>query len=67
VPWCQILVDDPAQRDERTFKRLVRALPVAGDLIDLGEETVIVTRVSLSSPGNVTVGSPVASVHCRAQ
>jgi hypothetical protein len=43
------LIDDPAQRDERTFKRLVRALPVAGDLIDLDEETVIVTRVSLSS------------------
>ncbi len=67
MPWCQILIDDPAQRDERTFKRLVRALPVAGDLIDLDEETVIVTRVSLSSPRNVTVGLPVALVHCRLQ
>jgi hypothetical protein len=67
VPWCQILIDDPAQRDERTFKRLVRALPVAGDLIDLDEETVIVTRVSLSSPRSVTVGSPVALVYCRPQ
>jgi len=67
VPWCQILIDDPAQRDERTFKRLVRALPLAGDVIDLGEETVIVTRVLLSSPRNVTVGRPVASVHCRVQ
>jgi len=67
VPWCQILIDDPAQRDERTFKRLVRALPVAGDLIDLDEEKVIVTRVSLSSPRNVTVGNPVALVYCRPQ
>jgi hypothetical protein len=66
VPWCQILIDDPAQRDERTFKRLVRALPVAGDLIDLDEETVIVTHVSLSSP-NVTVGLPVALFYCRLQ
>jgi hypothetical protein len=45
----------------------VRALPVAGDLIDLDEETVIVTRVSLSSPRNVTVGLPVALVYCRLQ
>jgi hypothetical protein len=67
VPWCQILIDDPAQRDERTFRRLVRVLPVAVDLIDPGEKTVIVTRVSLSSPRNVTVGRPVASVHCRVQ
>ena len=67
MPWCQILIDDPAQRDERTFKRLVRALPVAGDLIDLDEETVIVTRVSVSSPRNVTVGLPVALVYCRLQ
>ena len=67
MPWCQILIDDPAQRDERTFKRLVRALPVAGDLIDLDEETVIVTRVSLSSPRNVTAGLPVALVYCRLQ
>jgi hypothetical protein len=66
-PWCQILIDDPAQRDERTFKRLVLALPVAGDVIDLGKERVVVTRVSLSSPSAVRVGLPVASVHCRAQ
>ena len=40
---------------------------VPADLIDLDEEKVIVTRVSLSSPRNVTVGNPVALVYCRPQ
>ena len=66
MPWCQILIDDPARRDERTFKRLMRNLPVAGDLIDVDEEKVVVTSVSLvpprTPPESVTV-----LVYCRQQ
>ena len=61
------MLDDPGQSDERMYKRLVRALPVAGDLMDLDEETVVVTRVALTSPKNVMAGRPVALVYCRLQ
>ena len=49
------------------YKRLVRALPVAGDLIELADETVLVTRVALTSPRNVMAGRAVALVYCRSQ
>ncbi len=67
MPWCQIMLDDPAHGDERMYKRLVRALPVAGDVIELADETVLVTRVALTSPRNVMAGRAVALVYCRLQ
>jgi hypothetical protein len=67
MPWCQIMLDDPGQPEERMYKRLVRALPVAGDVMELADETVVVTRVALTAPRNVMAGRPVALVFCRLQ
>ena len=68
MPWCQILIDDPARRDERSFKRLMRDLPVAGDLIDDGEEKVVVTSVSLVPPRTTASSESVTVlVYCRQQ
>ena len=69
MPWCQILIDDPARRDERSFKRLMRVLPVAGDLIDVDEEKVVVTSVSLVPPRTTTSSSESVTVlvYCRQQ
>jgi len=67
VPWCQILVDDPAARDERSFKRLVRNLPVAGDLIDADDDKVVVTSVSIVPSRTAAAGSVTALVYCRQQ
>lgn len=50
MPWCQILIDDPAGKDERSFKRLMHNLPTSGDVIDVNGETVVVTSVSLIPP-----------------
>ena len=60
-----MMFDDPAHGDEQMYKRLVRALPAVGDSINLDEDTVVVTRVSLRSPRTIMVGSPVALVYCR--
>jgi hypothetical protein len=68
VPWCQILIDDPGRRDERSFKRLVRDLPVAGDLIDVDEEKVVVTSVSFVPPRTTASSESVTVlVYCRQQ
>jgi hypothetical protein len=65
VPWCQILIDDPAARDERSFKRLMRHLPAVGDLIDVDEEKVVVTSVTLIPPRTMSSKSVTALVYCR--
>lgn len=67
VPWCQILIDDPAARDERSFKRLMRNLPAAGDLIEVEKETVVVTSVSLIPPITSQTERVTALVYCRRQ
>ena len=65
MAWCQILIDDPAQRDVRTFKRRVRALPIIGDFLDVDGESVRVNRVSRVARRNMTRGGSVAIVYCR--
>jgi hypothetical protein len=63
MPWCQFLIDEPDD-DERTFKRHMVVLPGRGDVVEVGEERVLVTRVSLIPPrAHVTV-SPTALVFC---
>ena len=65
MPWCQILIDDPARRDERSVKRLMRNLPTVGDLLDVDDEKVIVTRVTLIPPRTTGSKSVTALVYCR--
>jgi hypothetical protein len=65
MPWCQILVDEPDGRDERTFKRLMRTLPAVGDLIDVDGEKVVVTSVSLIPPRTSARDGLSALVYCR--
>jgi len=67
VPWCQILIEDPISRDERSFKRLMRNLPVAGDLIEVDEEQAVVTSVSLIPPIPSQTERVTALVYCRQQ
>lgn len=67
MPWCQILIDDPTARDERTFKRLMRSLPAVGDLIDVDEEKVVVTSVSLIPTRTMPSEGVTALVYCRQQ
>jgi hypothetical protein len=65
VTWCQILIDDPDGRDERTFKRRMRSLPVVGDLIDVDGEKVVVTSVSLIPPRTSAPDGLSVLVYCR--
>jgi hypothetical protein len=65
VPWCQILIDDPDARDERTFKRLMRSLPAVGDRIDVDGEEVVVTSVSLIPPRTNAPDNLSVLVYCR--
>ena len=67
MPWCQILIDDPDRRDERSFKRLMRNLPAVGDLIDVDEEKVVVTSITLIPPRRTPSKSVTALVYCRQQ
>jgi hypothetical protein len=64
VPWCQILIDDPDCRDERTLKRLIRDVPVAGDLLDVDGEQVLVTSVSRIPPRSKADNLSVL-IYCR--
>jgi hypothetical protein len=66
MPWCQILIDDPESRDERTLKRLIRDVPVAGDLIHVDGEMVLVTTVSRIPP-SPKADNPSALIYCRPQ
>jgi len=43
----------------------MRNLPVAGDLIDVDEEKVVVTSVSIVPPRTASSGSVAALVYCR--
>lgn len=64
MPWCQILIDDPAE-DERTFLRLMRSVPAVGDLLDVDKEEVTVTSVSRIPPRPNGRRSPSVLVYCR--
>lgn len=64
MPWCQILIDDPAE-DERTFLRLMHSVPAVGDLIDVDQEEVTVTSVSRIPPRTKGRRSPSVLVYCR--
>jgi hypothetical protein len=65
MPWCQILIDDPDGRDERTFKRLIRNVAEVGDLIEVDGENVVVTSVSLIPPRPYAPDGLSVLVYCR--
>ena len=68
VPWCQLLIEDPDGRDERSVLRLVRDVPAAGDLIDVDGEQVLVTSVSRIPPRKRTGGREVSVlIYCQQQ
>jgi hypothetical protein len=60
MPWCQFLIDEPGD-DERTFKRLLPAMPATGDVIEFDEERVVVMRVS-PIPMRVSLGGPPTTI-----
>jgi hypothetical protein len=64
MPWCQFLIDEPGY-DERTFKRLLPAVPATGDVIEFDAERVVVTRVSPIPMRGSVVGPPTAIVFCQ--
>jgi hypothetical protein len=64
MPWCQFLIDEPGD-DERTFKRLLPAMPATGDVIEFDQERVVVTRVSPIPMRSIVVGPPTAIVFCQ--
>lgn len=65
MPWCQLLIDDPGETDERTFKRLMAKVPTRGDLIQVDGATARVTNVSLIPPRTKGVQGLSVLVYCR--
>jgi hypothetical protein len=62
MPWCQFLIDERDQ--ERTFQRHLAVLPERGDVVEIGDERVIVTSVApIPSRAHIAV-SPTALVFC---
>ena len=68
MPWCQLLIEEPDSTEERSVLRLVRVLPVAGDLVDVDGAQVLVTSVSRIPPRKKTGGRELSVlVYCRPQ
>jgi hypothetical protein len=70
VPWCQILLDDDGVDDGRPLTRMVRNVPLSGDLIDLDGQKVLVTSVSHIPPrriGSGAAGGLSVLIYCRQQ
>jgi len=66
MPWCQFpgIIEEPGD-DERTFKRLLPVMPASGDVIEIDEERVVVTKVSPIPMRSSLVGPPTAIVFCQ--
>lgn len=63
MPWCQFLIDEHDDQ-ERTFKQHMAVLPGHGDVLEVGDERVLVTGVSLIPPRAHISVSPTALVFC---